>query len=442
MVYMLCMWISFPHFSVHRRGFPAIVERMFTVQTDTEVREAAERLRHLVTELDLGEVLPATAKDLVEVGEQIERTGRILKLMASAIVDATAAWKGDGDRSLEDWLARTTGSSKTEATRTAATGRRLRKLPKVARAARQGALSPEQTAAIADAATADPSAQQDLLDAAERNDLRGLKQACKTTKANADRDPEATRRRIHARRSCRTWTDDDGVGHLHLSGPSDAIARMDHAIRQRADRGFRHARAEGRREPSEAYQFDAAEELLASSGGVPAPKGSDAKIIVRVDYPSLLRGRCLSGETCEIAGMGPIPVSVVQEWLQDAFLAVVVTKGTEITKVIHLGRRFTAEQRTALQWADPVCARKGCSNRLGLEYDHFEDWATTHTTRFTAGKRFCHGCHHLKSQGWDVSDPDDDGECTFTPPDRREILRQISDNVALARANRRRGPPG
>ena len=50
----------------------------------------------------------------------------------------------------------------------------------------------------------------------------------------------------------------------------------------------------------------------------------------------------------------------------NAFLAAIVTKGTEITKVVHLGRKFTSEQRTALQWRDPICARKGCANRLRL----------------------------------------------------------------------------
>ena len=78
------------------------------------------------------------------------------------------------------------------------------------------------------------------------------------------------------------------------------------------------------------------------------PAGADAKIIVRVDLPALLRGRTIDGETCEIAGLGPVPVTIVQEWMANAFLAAVVTKGTEITKVVHLGRRFTSEQRTAL----------------------------------------------------------------------------------------------
>jgi hypothetical protein len=415
---------------------------MITVQDGTEVREVAERLHALVMDVDLGEMLPATAKELVAVGERIERTGRVLKMMASVVVEASDVWKGEGDRSVEDWMARTTGSSRSQATRAVKTAKRLRRLPKVAEAAKQGTLSPEQTEAIADAAAADPAAQDRLVDAAQRRDLRGLKQECQRTKANVDRDPEAARARIHAKRSCRTWTDDEGVGHLHLSGTPDSISRMDNAIRCRADGKFREARQAGRREPLDAYSFDAAEELLTGGGGVASPpKGSDAKILIRVDYPTLLRGRCLDGETCEIAGMGPVPVSVAHEWMENAFLAAVLTKGTEITKVVHFGRRFTAEQRTALQWQDPVCAREGCSNRLRLEYDHFEDWADTHTTQVTSAKRFCHGCHLLKTRGWQVSLPDANGECTFTPPEAPTLIDQLAHSVQRAIDRRRRGPP-
>ena len=44
--------------------------------------------------------------------------------------------------------------------------------------------------------------------------------------------------------------------------PTASIARIDNAIRHRAERIFRQAHAEGRREPSEAYAYDAALELV------------------------------------------------------------------------------------------------------------------------------------------------------------------------------------
>ncbi len=387
------------------------------VQHAHQVAQAAEALAVAVAELDLGAMLPATHRELVALGERIERTGRTVKAMAAAKVAESSVWRGDGDRSAEDWLARTTGTTRAAAARELQCGRDLHLVPSVARAATAGELSVKQAEAIAGAAAVDPSAAGRLLASAKGKGLRELQDECRATRTHADPDPDATRARIHAARSYRTWTDADGTGHLHLSGASDVIARVDNAVRHRCERIFRDARCDGRREPTDAYAFDAATELLCGGAdSVPVPAGADAKIIVRVDLPALLRGRAIEGETCEIAGLGPIAVSIVREWMGNAFLAAVVTQGTEITKVVHLGRRFTSEQRTALQWRDPVCARKGCDNRLGLQYDHFDDWARTHTTRVGAGRRFCPPCHQLKTIGWHVSSPDAGGQCAFTPP--------------------------
>ena len=416
------------------------------------VREAADALAAAVAEVDLGAMLPATHQELVALGERIERTGRTLKSLAAAKVAESAVWRGEGDRTPEDWLARTTGTTRAEAAKELQCGRDLHLAPEIASAATAGELSVKQTEAIAGAVAVDPAAAGRLLHSAQDKGLRELQDECRTTRTHADPDPEATRARIHAKRSYRTWTDADGTGHVHLSGPNDVIARMDNAVRHRGERLFRDARQAGRREPGDAYAFDAAAELLSSapSDAKPVPQGADAKVIVRVDLPALIRGRAVSGETCEIAGCGPIPVSVVKEWMQDAFLAAVLTDGTEIHQVVHLGRRFKSLQKTVLQWQDPICARKGCSNRLGLEYDHFEDWALTHTTRTTAAKRFCHTCHGLKSSGWIVSEPDADGQCTFTAPPKptargrpldtatqSDLLGQLHDGAKRATASRR-----
>ena len=40
---------------------------------------------------------------------------------------------------------------------------------------------------------------------------------------------------------------------------------------------------------------------------------------VRVDHSAFLRGHTEAGEVCEIAGVGPIPVSVAQRLADDAF---------------------------------------------------------------------------------------------------------------------------
>ena len=379
--------------------------------------------RGLVAGLDANGLDAAGARELVALGERVERLGRSLTMLGAARVVATQAWTSEGDRSPEDWMARTTGSTRQKAKRTVETGKQLEDLPATAEALRDGKVSAAQAEAIAGAAAANPAAEEGLLAGAKQESLRETQDACRKAKAQADPDPEATARRIHARRSYRSWTDPDGVGHLHLSGPAATIKRIDNAVRHRADRIFRQARRDGRREPAEAYAFDATEELVTRTGnedGKPVPRGSDAKIIVRVDHAALLRGRTVGGEVCEIAGVGPVPVSLVKEWMNDAFVAAIFTKGTEITKVVHLGRRFTAEQRTALQWQDPTCARLGCANTLRLENDHLEDWAHTHTTRVEAGKRFCPACHRLKTIGWHVRPVGSDNKFEFLAPDHPE----------------------
>ena len=61
----------------------------------------------------------------MELGERIERTGRTLKALAAAKVAESVVWQGEGDRTAEDWLARTTGTTRAEAARELETGERL-----------------------------------------------------------------------------------------------------------------------------------------------------------------------------------------------------------------------------------------------------------------------------------------------------------------------------
>ncbi|MEZ5143235.1 MAG: HNH endonuclease signature motif containing protein [Acidimicrobiales bacterium] len=87
-----------------------------------------------------------------------------------------------------------------------------------------------------------------------------------------------------------------------------------------------------------------------------------AKVIVNVDLPALRRGFVLPGERCEITGVGPVPVAVVDELLrrEDTFVAAVVRDGVDIHKVAHLGRAPTAAQRTALEADHTTCCIDGC----------------------------------------------------------------------------------
>ena len=137
-----------------------------------------------------------------------------LKGMAAARVAETEAWRAGGDRSAAHHLAQTTGTSVGQAADAIETARGLERLPDAAALARRGELSPQQASAIADAATADPSAERRLRERAKGSSLTELKDECARTKAAAQPDAEARRRRIHEQRHLRTHTDAEGAWHL------------------------------------------------------------------------------------------------------------------------------------------------------------------------------------------------------------------------------------
>jgi hypothetical protein len=273
----------------------------------------------------------------------IERMASTVRALAAARVADTGAWKAAGERSAAHALARSTGTSVGQASEAIATARRLDTLPEVAAAARAGKLSAQQAAAVADAASADPAAEHRLLDKAGRSSLAELREECARTKAAALPDAEARRRAIHAQRFLRSYLDAEGAWNLRMRDNPEAGAAIMAAIAPIRERLFRAGRAEGRKEPTEAYGADALTEL-ATKG--PSDARSRAKTIVRVELEALLRGRATEGEVCEIAGFGPVAVSAVRELLDcgDPFLAAVVTKGEQVVGMAHLGRRPTAAQ--------------------------------------------------------------------------------------------------
>jgi hypothetical protein len=334
----------------------------------------------------------------------IENLAATVKGLAAARSAAGDGWKAAGSRSAAAHLARTTGTSVRAAGEVLDTARRLDELPALAGAARSGELSASQVAAVADAAAVDPASEVALVERALTSSLGELREHCGRTKAAARPDAEARRKAIHAERFLRAWTGADGAWNLRMRTNPEVGALVMAAIDAVRDRLFRAARAEGRHEPSEAYAADALVELITGAG---AKGSSRAKIIVRVDLPALLRGQVGPGEVCEVAGFGPIAASAVRDLIDtgDPFLAAVVTKGTQVVGVAHLGRRANATQQTALEWLYPSCAVEGCSSVAWLENDHRVDWAASHTTILDLLDRLCSHHHDLKTiDNWALVD--------------------------------------
>ena len=400
----------------------------------SELRRAVVRY---ASDLDPSLVTVADAARILEHAAVIEKVAATLKGLAAARVAETNVWRDAGDRSAAHHLARTTGSSVGAAVETLETARRLAELPQLGAAARRGELSAPQVAAIADAAAADPGAEGRLVERAKAASLAELRADCARTKAAAEPDLEARRARIHARRYLRSYTDAEGAWNLAVRNNPEVGAEVMAGLEPIVDRIFRAARAEGRREPLEAYFADALAELARGAGagaGEARTAGADmgparakirqrgparAKIIVRVDLDALLRGYPVGGETCEFSGYGPVAVSAVRDLIDtgDPFLAAVATKGEAVVGVAHVGRRPTAHQQTALEWIYPACAAEGCA-AVGqhLETDHRVDWADSHVTVFELLDRLCGHDHYLKTHD-DWALVEGHGKRPFVPPD-------------------------
>ncbi len=138
--------------------------------------------------------------------------------------------------------------------------------------------------------------------------------------------------------------------------------------------------------------------------------------LLRLDVEALRRGSVEGDEICEIAGLGPIPVSVARELLGDAVLKLVITKGVDVINVTHLGRSPTVAQQVALWWQSPTCTAEGCTRSRRLENDHEIGWAKTHTTVLGDLDPLCTHEHRLKTvHGWALVPGT--GKRPFVPPD-------------------------
>ncbi len=89
--------------------------------------------------------------------------------------------------------------------------------------------------------------------------------------------------------------------------------------------------------------------------GVNRDTGTGPEVIVTVDAAALERGHAKDGETCDIAGVGHVPVSTARNLLGEGFLSILVTKGIDITTIARAGRAVPADVAKALIARDPVC---------------------------------------------------------------------------------------
>jgi hypothetical protein len=321
-------------------------------------------LDELLTSVDPALLHPTHAVKLLEAASDVEvRAASLKTLLADRAADA-GEWARQGYHSPEDWLAQRTGTGYGQAAGTLNASAKLKELPGLDDAVRAGELSGPKLNELAKAAT--PENEKRLREAAKRENFKQLKRTCAKEKAKArTEDQEAARHeRIHKERFHKSWTDDDGAYRYEGRTTAAVGARLEAAIAAEADRVFKEAYAQGRREPSCAYKADAVANLICGGGAK-----VDTTVVIRVDE-SRLRGE---DGFCEATGTGAVPVSeAIGAILAGAFVKVVAHKGLDTSKVAHAGRHIPAELKTAILERDGyTCVRPGCGATSHLEIHHY-----------------------------------------------------------------------
>ena len=197
--------------------------------------------------------LPSGCGELVGLAEElVKRRNRIaaLERRVAARAAAGSGWKGKGHRNAEDWVADTTGTSKGKAKQSLVTEDKLTDLPVVDDAVSAGKLSPEQTDLVAKAAAVAPDRQSELVEAAGRESLAGLRKRCNRIIREHDPDPDATHQRVHRNRNLQTGIRDDGTAYLNWEGTADVLADMHAHLAAETDRIFNLNRRNGTANPS------------------------------------------------------------------------------------------------------------------------------------------------------------------------------------------------
>ena len=120
-------------------------------------------------------------------------------------------------------------------------------------------------------------------------------------------------------------------------------------------------------------------------------------IVFRIDHTAFTRGHTVPGEICEIVGIGPVPVSVVQRLANDAIFKALITDGTDIRSISHLSRVIPVRLRTGVEELQPECVIGGCHVSRHLEIDHNIPVEEQGPTALWNLNRLCHHHHRVKT---------------------------------------------
>jgi hypothetical protein len=296
---------------------------------------------------------------------------------------AAGVHRASGFVDADEWLARETGVSSTEARRALETAAVVEALPSTLEALAAGELSLAQAGEIAATEAVAPGSEAALLATARAAPLSVLREQARRRRHDATAVEDLARRQRRARRM-RHWRDELGMVCVSGALPPEVgipfVTRLD----AETERARRAARRDGVEERWDAHAADGFAQLVAGAG---RSRSRSADVVFVVDLRAYRADAAgVPGRAGRIVGGGPVPVATVRAAIDDdAFVKVAFHDGVEIQRVKHFGRHLRAELRTALELGPPpsfdgmVCAC-GCGRRYKLQLDHVEPLANRGAT--------------------------------------------------------------
>jgi hypothetical protein len=380
-----------------------------------KIERAAEVVQEAVTELDPARLEGCDAARLTEVAALIERLGATAKMLLAQRSAETNAWRRTSHAATpEQWLAEMSGCTEGAARDVFATAQRLGECRATAEKVRSGELSMAQATQVSAGAMADPSAEPRLLRTARRSGMRELRAEKERVIAAATDELEA-HRRAKRDRHLRTWTQGFAT-HGRFSGPTEDVAQILTALEPLTKARFDEARTAGERETRDAYRFDALVTAVTSARPAKASKASNATACVLVDLPSLLDGETTPGGTCEIPGVGPVPVEHARKVLSHGLLQLVITDGVDVQTVVSNTRHVPPALKIAIAVRDRTCKIRGCDRDRMLERHHTHGYADSHRSTYNELGNLCPKHHDLVTHKSYTTTDNHDGTWDLHPP--------------------------
>jgi hypothetical protein len=426
-----------------------------------ELRSHTDAVRKLASGFEPGLYSGADAASIFEEAAELGRAVEAIKALAAGRVEETRLHERSGHKTAGQLLAERSREPVSDTVGALEANKAARHHPAIEEGLKHGELSVAQAKEIASAADRDPSQAERLVREAKSSTFSDLKASCSEVRRTSSSAEEEIARyeRIRKNRYLRTWTDSEGAGRLDGRLTPDGLAIVKGALERLVPEVEARAREDGSTDRRQALMSDALvamanRSVSGSSSGSSDPHDSDlhgsdlhgsdphdsdphdsdphgsdphgtdthgqnhaVTLRIRVDLQAFLRGHAQRGETCEIPGVGPIPVALARDVLGDALLQVVIADGKDVTTCVSDSRRISAALRIALEERDPTCRVPGCEAAENLEIHHYDtEFAKGGPTSMDNLARCCPHHHRLVThKGWRLSGGP--GNWRFDPPE-------------------------